>query len=235
MFSAFSSTNKRHRTIENEAENNVKDFHNTITDTVNCYRSGNKIYFCDQINWNSVFVLNKMLRDLQDEIINEGTQTKSKLPSDSLYCNVKIEPIPIMLYLTTYGGIVHAAWSVVDTIQTLSVPVYSIIDGFVASAGTIISMAAERRFIRENAYLLIHEIRSGIWGKYGDIIVEKDNADKIMNHIIDFYLSRNVKLSRDELATILSKDIVLNANDALEKGLVDQTFTKETFSLSSSL
>ena len=93
-------------------------------------------------------------------------------------------------------------------------------------------MAAERRYIRKNAYLLIHEIRSGIWGKYGDIIVEKDNAD---NHIIDFYLSRNVKLSRDELATILSKDIVLNSKEALEKGLVDQIFTKRTFSLSSSL
>ena len=72
---------------------------------------------------------------------------------------------------------------------------------------------------------MIHEIRCGIWGKFGDIEVGKDNAKKIMDHIIEFYLSKNIKLTKDELQKLLSKDIDLSADEAIKKGLVDEIFS----------
>ena len=83
----------------NDSEcNDSKDFHNVNTDAVNCYKSANCIYFCDQITWNSVYVLNKMLRQLEDEMIIDIKKHKSLLPQDTKLCSVKIEPIPILLF-----------------------------------------------------------------------------------------------------------------------------------------
>ena len=66
-----------------------------------------------------------------------------------------IELPPIKLYITSEGGLVYQVFSLIDTIQNLRVPVHTICKGFVASAGTLLSLAGKKRFITENSYMLI--------------------------------------------------------------------------------
>lgn len=173
----------------------------------NVYSHMNHVYFNDEINNDSVFALNKELRQVE---------TKLKL----IAMTHGMEPNPIYLHLTTDGGSIHAAFSAVDCIQSLSIPVYTVVDGFVASAGTLISLSAKKRFIRPNAYMLIHELRSGVWGKMSSIEEEVENLKKIMEHIHTFYQQRT-KLTKKQLEKILTKDVIWSAEECVSRGVAD--------------
>ena len=175
------------------------------------YTHQNHIYFNDEINNETVFALNKELRT---------AETKMKV----LALTHGVEPGAIYLHLTTDGGSIHAAFSVVDCIQSLSVPVHTVVDGFVASAGTLISLAGKKKYIRPNAYMLIHELRSGVWGKMSSIEEEVENLKKVMDHIYGFYL-QNTKLSKKQLEKILTKDVIWNASECISKGVADEIYS----------
>lgn len=168
----------------------------------------NKIFFNDNITTESVTQLNKELRNMEEKMILIGH-------------TFKIEPPPIYLYLTTDGGEIYSAMSVVDCIMKLNVPVYTVVDGFVASAGTLISVCGKKRYILPNAYMLIHELRSGVWGKMSEITEEYENLKKMMDHLVTIYTDKT-GITKKQLEKLLTKDSIWNASECLEKGLVDE-------------
>jgi ATP-dependent Clp endopeptidase proteolytic subunit ClpP len=187
----------------------------------NIRRLENSIYFSDRITYQTAHELNYLLHQVESEILDdvklaEGDSKKSK----AKMIDVIIEPKPIVLYITTHGGLVHAAFSVVDTIKSLRVPVNTVVSGYVASAGTLISLAGKRRFITPNSFMMIHEIRSGFWGRYSDVRVEHENMSKLMEHILRYY-SDKTRITRERLTEMLRIDTDLNASECLEHGLVD--------------
>lgn len=176
--------------------------------TTSVYSQFNHVYFNDDITYDTMFALNKELRNVE---------TKVKTAAIAL----GVEPQPIYLHITTHGGGIHAAFSAVDCIEQLTVPVYTVADGFVASAGTLLTLAGKKRYITPNAYMLIHELRSGVWGKMTSIDEEYLNLKKVMDHITSFYM-RRTHLTKKSLEKILAKDIIWNAQECLEKGLVEE-------------
>lgn len=174
------------------------------------YTHANHLHFNDDITYESAFALNKELRSLEQKLRLIAVAQGS-------------EPQPIYLHITTDGGCIHGAFSVVDCIQSLKVPVYTVADGFVASAGTLITLAGEKRYITPNAYMLIHELRSGVWGKMSSIDEEYSNLKKVMNHITDYYHVRT-HMSKKELEKILVKDFIWNAAESVNRGLVHEVY-----------
>jgi ATP-dependent protease ClpP protease subunit len=174
------------------------------------YSHLNHIYFNNNITQTTAFELNKELRNVE---------TKLKTIAVTLSSDIK----PIYLHLTTDGGEIYAAMSIIDCIKSITIPVYTVIDGFVASAGTLISLAGKKRFICKNAYMLIHELRSGFWGKMTSIDEEYSNLKKLMIHITQIYIE-NTKISKKEIENILKKDISWNAEECISKGLVSEYY-----------
>jgi ATP-dependent protease ClpP protease subunit len=107
--------------------------------------------------------------------------------------------------------------------NSLSLPVYTVIDGFVASAGTIISVCGTKRYMGKNAYMLIHELRSGVWGKMSYIEEEYGNFKKVHEHLMDIYVDKT-SLTAKKLTKILKKDIEWNVEEAINLGLVDDIY-----------
>lgn len=212
------SFNKRKRNSDSDDDSVSSDSPNITklpilfekNPNVYIYSHYNHIYFNNDINTDTAFELNKELRSVE---------TKIKTMSASL--NLKLEPI--YLHLTTDGGIIYSALSIIDTIKSLSVPVYTIVDGFVASAGTLISLAGEKRYMCKNAYMLIHELRGGTWGKMSEIDDEYVNLKKIMNHLIKIY-TKNTNITKKELESILKKDVIWNLKECVNKGLIDEEY-----------
>lgn len=187
----------------------------------NIRRIENSIFFSDRITYQTVHELNYLLHQVETDILedvkiaeSDAKKTKAKM------ADVIVEPKPIVLNITTHGGIVHAAFSVVDTIRALRVPVHTVVSGYVASAGTLISLAGKRRFITPNSFMMIHEIRSGFWGRYSDARVEHENMTKLMDHIVRYYIDKT-KITRERLSDMLRTDTDLNATECLDMGLVD--------------
>lgn len=169
----------------------------------------NELYFYNDVNTDSAFIVNKTLSDLARQLLI------AKITFD-------LQETPhIKLHINSDGGEVFGALSIVDRIQSSKVPVHSYAEGLVASASTLISVCCHKRYIRKNTILLIHQVRSWFEGTYEDFNDEKQNMDLIMKIVKDVYL-KHTKFTEEELNTLLKRDIYLNAEDAIKYGLGDE-------------
>jgi len=183
-------------------------------------RIENTIYFSDRITYETAHQLNILLKQCELDILDDLKDAEEYIKkSKTKNVCMSVDPKPIVLILTTHGGLVHAAFSVVDTIQSLRVPVNTVVSGYVASAGTLISLAGTKRFITPNSFMMIHEIRSGFWGRFSDTRVEYENITKLMEHVTKYYIEKT-KITREKLTEMLRTDNDLNAAESLELGLV---------------
>ena len=175
-------------------------------------RESNHIYFYSEINRESIFSLLAHIREAEE---------------DSLYLQYKLnlDEVPIYLHINSYGGSVHAAFAAIDAIQSCRIPIYTIIEGATASAGTLISVVGKKRFIRPNAMMLIHELSAGCWGKMSEIEDEYKNLQDLMVKIKKIY-KENTNLSKKELNEILKHDLWFDSDLCLKNGMVDELWTK---------
>jgi len=191
-------------------------------DRGNVRRVGHTVYFSDRITYESAHTLNVLLRQCESDILEDVKDAEDYMRKGKVKnVNVLVEPKPIILVLTTNGGLVHAAFSVVDTIESMKVPVNTVVSGYVASAGTLISLAGNKRFMTPNSFMMCHEIRSGFWGRYSDVRVEHENITKLMAHIIEYYCTKT-KITKERMADMLRTDNDLNAKECLDIGLIDK-------------
>jgi len=191
----------------------------------------NSIYFNAGINPKTMSTLIDKLLNLEEKILKKHKNLKRKFKEIKKegkdqediedQFEIKIEPKPITLYITSNGGYVYQVFSAIDTIRGMKIPVNTVCKGFVASAGTLLSLAGKKKYITESSYMLIHELRTGHWGKFTHLAESFDNAKQLMEHIKSYYIDRTTMTS-DELDEHLKKDVCWNAQTCLEKGLVDE-------------
>ena len=108
-----------------------------------------------------------------------------------------------------------------DLLLKWRIEIYTYCEGKVASAGTLISIHGDKRFIGKNSVMLIHQISSGFFGKMNEIEDEMENLQLLMSKIIDMY-KKNTKMKKRELDQLLVRDIWFDAKTCLVKGLVDE-------------
>lgn len=176
--------------------------------------SPNEYYLYSAISVDAVMGLLKFIKNAE------------KRWQDFLFSNSHIienaQPKPLKIYINSEGGELFAAIPLIDAITNCKIPIYTYIEGIAASAASLISMAGHKRFITKNSFMLIHEVRSGIEGTYSNIADEKENCEKLMKIIYDFYKNKtNDNFSSETLQAILKRDIILNSQECLNYGLVD--------------
>jgi len=133
------------------------------------------------------------------------------------------EPKPLKIFINSNGGEIFAAIPIIDAIINSPIPIHTYIEGMSASAASLISMVGHKRFITQNSFMLIHELRSGVEGTYSNILDERENCEKIMNIIKKTYLNKtNNKLDNEFLDKILKRDLILTSEECLKYGLVDE-------------
>ena len=196
---------KRKRTCEDEELEEKEQADDNI------YIINNHLYFSSDITPKSAFTLCKYLRTLE---------IKLKIENISMSSSVKPE---IYLHITTNGGCIYSAFSIIDCFESLSIPVNTVIDSNVSSAGTIISIHGKKRYICNNSYVLIHELRSGCWGKLAYLDDTYKNCLKIQDHINQIYLDKT-KITKKYLKEILVKDLELNADECIRLGIADEIY-----------
>jgi len=203
-------TNTSH--IINKKNNSDSDSDSDDDKNSKIDREKNHVYFYSEVSRDSVFKLNAHLRDAAKFV-----------HTTSFELNVDIKHIPIYLHINSYGGSLYNAYAVVDTIKNLRVPVYSVIDGCAASAGTIISVVCAKRFIGENAYMLIHQLSSRMWGKMNEIDDEYKHLTELMNQLTQLY-GKYAKIPKKELTELLKHDLWLAPQTCIKYGLVDDIY-----------
>ena len=126
----------------------------------------------------------------------------------------------VYLYLHTNGGDAYAGLSGMDHIRMNPVPITTIVDGMVASAGSFLLLGAETRKCMPNSFVRIHQVSiSGFEGKFVDFVDEFQNTNTLMDTMRNVYLS-NTSMSKKRLEEILKKEIDMNAQTCVDEGLV---------------
>jgi|TARA_B100001287_G_scaffold235848_1_gene208199 ATP-dependent protease ClpP protease subunit len=175
-------------------------------------RDNNHIYFHAEVNRDNIFELIENIRKCEiDNIVLAHT----------LCC----DPIPIYLHINSYGGCVFSAFTAIDIIKACKIPVYTVIEGATASAGTLMSVVGEKRYIRPNAHMLIHQLSSGTWGKMQELEDDFENNKALMEKIIDIYKD-NAKIPKTKLKEILKHDLWWNVDTCMKYGLIDEIWTR---------
>eukprot|EP00747_Dinoflagellata_sp_TGD_P181655 gnl/TRDRNA2_/TRDRNA2_35565_c0_seq1.p1 gnl/TRDRNA2_/TRDRNA2_35565_c0~~gnl/TRDRNA2_/TRDRNA2_35565_c0_seq1.p1 ORF type:complete len:263 (+),score=47.63 gnl/TRDRNA2_/TRDRNA2_35565_c0_seq1:42-830(+) len=171
---------------------------------------GNHIYFFAGVTKDSVYRMNEYITAINTEF--RALRRQHPL--------VEMKPPPIFLHVNSFGGSVFAAFAAVDFIKQSALPIYTIVEGAVASAGTLISIAGVKRFIRPTASMLIHELESWFGGKMTKIDDEYKNLQQMMNSIRALYKS-HTRLADTELESVLKHDLWWTADVCIDKGLAD--------------
>ena len=134
---------------------------------------------------------------------------------------VKNDNPEVVLYIHSEGGDAYAGLSAHDHLRTNRVPILTIVDGFVASAGTFLLLAGKRRVCKKNACVLIHQLSYGVWAKYQDMMDEVKNATTLFNTIKSMY-AENTTIGRKRLEGLIMKEINLTSAQCLKWGVVDE-------------
>ena len=173
----------------------------------------NKIYFYSGVTRQDNLVLNKLIHTTGQKMVSVR----------DIY---QLEETPkVYLHINSYGGSVFAGFGSVDYIRTCEAPVVSVIDGCAASAATIMSVVANERYINEHAFMLIHQLSSGMWGKFEAMKDDMENNQMLMDKIVTIY-EQNTKIPKSKIKDILKRDLWWDAKTCLKYGLVDDIITK---------
>jgi ATP-dependent Clp endopeptidase proteolytic subunit ClpP len=174
---------------------------------------GNKIYFHKEVSRESVL-----------NLIFTLNQTVKKLKNTSDQIGVDDYP-PVYLFINSGGGDYYAGMSAFDHIKNMDYPVYTVVDGLTASAGTFISLAGKKRLMLKSSWVLIHQIKTWFSGynTFEELKDEMLNTTNIMNSLNNMYLE-NTKISKKKLDTFFKHDLYLDSTQALKLGIVDEIY-----------
>jgi ATP-dependent protease ClpP protease subunit len=178
----------------------------------NVHSELNHIYFYSEVNRSSVHELIQLIREAEEYCIVTRRATS-------------IKNLPIYIHINSFGGCIFSAFNAIDYIEACSVPVYTIIEGATASAGTLISVCGKKRYIRPNAHMLIHQLSSECWGKMSEIEDEYNNLKHLMVRI-KLHYKKHTSLPDKELRKLLKHDLWLHSDKCIEYGLTDRLWKK---------
>jgi len=130
----------------------------------------------------------------------------------------------INLFIDTDGGDLHSAMKLIDVIHMSEIPIRTIGWGKVASAGLMIFMTGQERFLSENCSILSHNATfsaSSYSVRVNDLSHQQEFKlinDRIMR-VYKQCTGKNEKYIRKHL--LRDNDVYLSAEDAIKHGISD--------------
>ncbi len=129
----------------------------------------------------------------------------------------------INIYINSPGGVISSGMAIYDTMNYIRPDVCTICVGMAASMAAFLLSAGKKgkRYILPNAEVMIHQPLGGTQGQAEDIRIHAEHILKIrekMNRI----LAENTGKPYEQVAKDTDRDNYLDAQEALEYGLVDK-------------
>ena len=134
----------------------------------------------------------------------------------------------INIYINSPGGSVTAGMAIYDTMNFVKSDVSTICLGMAASMGAFILSSGKKgkRFALPNSEIMIHQPLGGVEGQATEIKIVAEHILKTKKKLNEI-LSKNTGQSIKKIENDTERDHFLDANEALEYGIVDKILQKK--------
>lgn len=128
----------------------------------------------------------------------------------------------VELYINSMGGDVKEALGIVNALKRCPAKVIAYVDGFAASAASVITQGADEIYMPRNTCMMLHNARWVTEGNPKELRKSADDLEVINQTIINSYAARaGEKLSAQVLQQILDEETWLTAEQCIQYGLAD--------------
>ena len=164
---------------------------------------------------------------LKERIIFLGTpiddQVANVIVAQLLFLNREDSEREIQMYINSPGGVIYSGLAIYDTMQMISNPISTVAVGVTASFGTVLLTAGTkgRRYALPNATIHMHQPLGGAQGQATDIEIQTKQILRLRTLLNDI-MSRHTGKPVDVIKQDTERDFYLDAQQAVEYGLVDQ-------------
>lgn len=146
-----------------------------------------------------------------------------------LFLNAQDDSTPIYMYVNSPGGSVTAGLAIIDTMNFIKAPVYTVVTGMAASMGAMIQMNGERghRYALKHSEVMIHQPLSGVRGQATEIELAAKHILKTKD-ILYRMIQECTGQPLERIQQDADRDFYLDAEESLEYGLIDQIITSQS-------
>lgn len=167
---------------------------------------GNEILFYADVDRENALDFVEKFKKLEIDLLKKKAELVGYEPS-------------IRIHIMSDGGDIFAGMTLMNTIETSRVKVITIAQGSCCSAATFMLLGGAERKMGRNAYVLIHQISTEMWGNFQELKHELKSTDKFMKMLKKMYLEKT-QIPEKMLKKLMKKDIYLSPKDCLKYGIV---------------
>jgi ATP-dependent Clp protease protease subunit len=166
---------------------------------------------------------------LEERIVFLGTQVDDTAANDVMAQFMHLEyqdpDRDISLYINSPGGSFSAMSAIYDTMRFVGCDVETICLGQAGSSAAVLLAAGTpgKRFALPGARMVIHQpsLPQPVEGQASDLAIQADELVRVRGRLEEM-LVRHTGRSREQVTADIERDKVLDAQQALEYGLVDR-------------
>jgi ATP-dependent Clp protease protease subunit len=203
--------------------------HNVSSQTLHSYASYINPSIIEERKMN-VAIMDVFSRLLMDRIIFLGVPIDNDvaniIQAQLLFLQSVDDSADISIYINSPGGVVSAGLGIYDTMNLVKPKVNTICTGMAASMASVLLCAGHERSILPHAKVMIHQPLGGAQGQASDILIAAKEIEKCRKELCSI-ISRHTKQSYDKVFGDMDRDFWLDAQEAVEYGLVDRVMTGE--------
>ena len=134
------------------------------------------------------------------------------------------KPETLTLLVCSPGGLLSAAWALIDIMRGSNIPISTVGLGEIASAGTMIVMSGSkgRRFCTNNTTIMSHQYSGGSIGKHHELLAVMKEFQLTDRKVIEHY-KKCTGLDEKKIREILlpPTDVYLTPKEAKAYGIID--------------
>jgi ATP-dependent Clp protease, protease subunit len=154
-------------------------------------------------------------------------QVANTIVAQLLYLDREDPDKDINMYIQSPGGQITSGWAIYDTMQLVHSQVSTICVGMAASMATVLLCAGAKgkRFALPHSTIHMHQALGGVQGQASDMVIA---AKEIVreNDLIKEIFVKHTGQPLEKIAHDTDRDFYLNAEQAVEYGLIDEVLRK---------
>lgn len=176
----------------------------------------------------SIDITTRLLKDrivlCQSEVNDELAES---VTAQLLYLEAEDKNKPITMIVSGPGGSVTAGLQIIDTMNMISCPIFTIVTGEVASMDAMIALSGTKgkRKIMPHARYMLHSVSSGMKANVHDMKITLEEVSRLQDMLMNMIAEASGK-DIEQVKKDCERDFWMSAEQAIKYGVVDEIIKK---------